>query len=129
MTRRTTLYRKQSNCPRPVDKYLGEAGSRRIKERFECDELEHVDSDVLEWGDEMFRVMVASTKDGDSADKPEVCDWPQPESLLLSKIIDENGYEVGQGPPGFRLLQMALLGALSLAVGAQILTSEVTGEL
>mmetsp|Transcript_23153 Transcript_23153/g.50587 ORF Transcript_23153/g.50587 Transcript_23153/m.50587 type:complete len:239 (-) Transcript_23153:223-939(-) len=131
----STCYETFQNCPRYVDKYLGEAGSRRIKERFEWDEMEHTDSDALEWGDAISKVMINSTKDEDSANKPEVCAWTEPKSILLSKIVDEDGYEVGQGPPGFGLLQMVLLGVSSLAAGAayyykkQLQASEAAGEL
>jgi len=112
----STCYETFQNCPRFVDKYLGEAGSRRCKERFEWDEMENVDSDVLEWGDAIFKVMTDSVEKG--ADEPEVCAWTAPESTVLAKIVDEDGYEVGQGPPGFGLPQVAALGAAGLAVGA-----------
>mmetsp|Transcript_27712 Transcript_27712/g.59227 ORF Transcript_27712/g.59227 Transcript_27712/m.59227 type:complete len:232 (+) Transcript_27712:82-777(+) len=109
----STCYETFQNCPRHVDKYLGECGSRRCKERFEWDEMENVDSDVLEWGDEIFQIMTKEIHGG--ADKPDVCAWTQPKSEVLSKIVDEDGYEVGQGPPGFGLQQAAILGAGMLA--------------
>jgi len=112
----STCYETFQNCPRHVDKYLGESGSRRCKERFEWDEMENVDSDVLEWGDAIFKVMAASIDGG--ADEPDVCEWSKPESELLAKIVDEDGYEVGQGPPGFGPPQMAMLGAGALAACA-----------
>ena len=112
----STCYETFQNCPRHVDKYLEESGSRRCKERFEWDEMEHVDSDVYEWGDAIFKVMAESIDGG--ADQDDVCDWTKPDSLLLSKIVDEDGYEVGQGPPGFGPAQMAVLAAGALAAGA-----------
>ena len=112
----STCYETFQNCPRTVDKYLGEAGSRRCRERFEWDEMENVDSDVYEWGDAMFKVMTESIDGG--ADKEDVCDWTKPESEILAKIVDEEGYEVGQGPPGLFSAQTAVLGAGIIAVGA-----------
>jgi len=111
----STCYETFQNCPRFVDKYLGESGSRRCKERFEWDEMEHVDSDVYEWGDAIFKTMAASL---DSSEDEDVCEWTKPESEVLAKIVDEDGYEVGQGPPGFGPAQVAMLGACALAVGA-----------
>lgn len=111
----STCYETFQNCPRHVDKYLGESGSRRCKERFEWDEMEHVDSDVYEWGDSIVAVMKECIG---AADQDPVCEWSKPESLLLPKIIDEDGYEVGQGPPGFGPAQMALFAAGALAAGA-----------
>ena len=110
----STCYETFQNCPRHVDKYLGEAGSRRCKERFEWDEMEHVDSDVLEWGDAIFEVMAKSV----GADEDDVCEWTTPESVLLPKIVDEDGYEVGEGPPRFGPLQMFLLVTGALGAGA-----------
>lgn len=112
----STCYETFQNCPRMVDKYLGEAGSRRCRERFEWDEMENVDSDVYEWGDAMFKVMTESMDGG--VDKEDVCEWSKPESEILTKIVDEEGYEVGQGPPGLFSAQTAVLGAGVLAVGA-----------
>ena len=111
----STCYETFQNCPRHVDKYLGESGSRRCKERFEWDEMEHVDSDVYEWGDAIVEVMKECAG---KADQDPVCEWSQPESLLLSKIIGEGGYEVGQGPSGFGPAQMAMVAASALAAGA-----------
>lgn len=112
----STCYETFQNCPRMCDKYLGEAGSRRCKERFEWDEMENVDSDVLEWGDAVFQVMTESIDGG--ADKEEVCAWSVPESQILKKVVDEDGYEVGQGPPGLLSAQTAVLAAGAVAVGA-----------
>jgi sulfite reductase alpha subunit-like flavoprotein len=112
----STCYETFQNCPRSVDKYLGESGSRRCKERFEWDEMENVDSDVLEWGDAIFKVMAESIDGG--ADESDVCEWTAPESTILAKFFDEDGYEIGQGPPGFGPAQMAMLGAVALAGGA-----------
>lgn len=111
----STCYETFQNCPRHVDKYLGEAGSRRCKERFEWDEMEHVDSDVLEWGDAIFEIMTKNVSGG--AEEDDVCDWTAPEKLLLPKIVDEDGYEVGQGPPGLGPLQMFIFAAGALGAG------------
>jgi len=110
----STCYETFQNCPRLVDKYLGESGSRRMKERFEWDEMENVDSDILEWGDAVFETMSSSLDESDGED---VCEWSQPENQLLSKIVDEDGYEVGQGPPGFGPMQMGMLAVGALTVG------------
>lgn len=112
----STCYETFQNCPRFVDKYLGESGSRRCKERFEWDEMENVDSDVLEWGDAIFKVMSKAV--GEGADEDDVCEWTKPASEVLAKIVDADGYEVGQGPPGFGPAQMAMLGVAALAGGA-----------
>lgn len=112
----STCYETFQNCPRTVDKYLSASGSRRCKERFEWDEMLHADSDALKWGDEIFEVMSKSIDGG--ANEPDVCDWTKPESLILDKKFDEDGYEVGQGPPGFGPTQMLILGVSIVAVGA-----------
>jgi len=112
----STCYETFQNCPRFVDKYLGESGSRRCKERFEWDEMEHADSDVLEWGDAIFKVMSEAIEGG--ADEDDVCEWTKPESEVLAKIVDADGYEVGQGPPGFGLPQIAMIGCIILGGGA-----------
>lgn len=62
---------------------------------------------------------MAESIDG-GANQDDVCDWSVPKAVLLSKIVDEeDGYEVGQGPPGFGPAQMmAMLAAGALAAGA-----------
>jgi len=109
----STCYETFQNCPRHVDKYLGEAGSRRCQQRFEWDEMEHAESDVSEWGDQIFEVMTNNASNG-AAKEPEVCAWSEPKSELLDKIVDEDGYEVGNGPPGFGVRQIAMLSSGAL---------------
>jgi len=118
----STCYDTFQNCPRHVDKYLGEAGSRRIKQRFEWDEMEHVDSDVLEWGDEIYKVMTTQLDDDENSkagEKEDVCSWKEPKDELLSKIVGEDGYEIGEGPgEGFGLQQKIVMAAVVLGGAA-----------
>merc|ERR1740138_2032599 len=117
----STCYETFQNCPRHVDKYLGEAGSRRIKERYEWDEMENVDSDVLEWGDDIMKVMMDAAKDlNASSSKPDVCTWETPKSELLPKLVGADGYEIGEGPGanGFTTQQMLVLGVGAIAAVA-----------
>merc|ERR1712032_653145 len=116
----STCYETFQNCPRHVDKYLGEAGSRRMKERFEWDEMEHVDNDVLAWADDVYKVMIEESKHASSKNKPDVCSWTEPKSELLPKIVGEDGYEIGNGRPnGFTARQIVVLviGAIAAAAG------------
>jgi len=113
----STCYDTFQNCPRHVDKYLEEAGSRRIKERFEWDEMEHTDDDVYEWGDTIYKVMTAAADGSDN--KKDVCSWKEPKDELLSKIVGEDGYEVGEGPgEGFTSQQKLVIAVLILGIGA-----------
>lgn len=86
-----TQYDTFQNIPRHVDKYLGQCGSRRCKQRLEWDEMEDSESDVQKWASEMIRVVLESNPD--DKDKPEVCAWDQPGSDLFEKNVGEDGWE------------------------------------
>lgn len=111
----STSYETFQNCPRHVDKYLGECGSRRFRERLEWDEMEHDDKDAHAWGEATYEDMVKST--GKAGEDP-VCEWTSPVDVILEKIVDEDGYEAGQGPPGFGPLQMGIAAVSVAAAGA-----------
>merc|ERR1712232_50759 len=81
----STVYETFQNCPRHVDKYLEECGSRRIQERYEWDEMTNDESDVEEWGEKIFPIMTANIG---KSDQDQVCDWEKPESMLLKKVVD-----------------------------------------
>jgi len=112
----STSYETFQNCPRTVDKYLGECGSRRCNKRFEWDEMVNDDDDAIKWGATIYEVMAKSLDGG--ADEPEVCEWTEPEMQILAKMVDEDGFEVGHGPPEFGPTQMAGLAAVAVAAGA-----------
>lgn len=116
----STCYETFQNCPRHVDKYLGEAGSRRFQKRFEWDEMEHSDSDVFDWAEDTMNLIIAMNNEENQANdiKDHVCSWENPKSLLLPKIVDEDGYEIGQGPPKGLSAQIFVVGAGLVAAGA-----------
>jgi len=93
----STSYETFQNCPRLVDKYLGEAGSRRIMKRNEIDEMEHDMEDVKKWAAEIRKTCVNVGAKGATMDS--VCEWTEPEDLILKKYMGPDGYEVGQGIP------------------------------
>lgn len=106
----SSAYETFQNIPRHVDMYLGECGSRRCLQRFEWDEMEHTDEEIITgWSDNIVKIMTAGNC-SEEASKPDVCSWKEPESLILKRVIDEDGYEVGQGPTGFGLQQMFVVG-------------------
>jgi len=108
----STCYDTFQNCPRHIDKYFEEAGSRRIHQRFEWDEMEHQDSDVYKWGDEIYDVMTTSIEK-DDVSTGDVCSWKEPKDELLSKIVGEDGYEIGEGPgEGFGMQQKLVIAAV-----------------
>merc|ERR1712194_452831 len=93
-----TQYDTFQNIPRHIDKYLGECGSRRCKQRFEWDEMENSESDILQWASEMIAIILKDNKDDDNDDtveasKPDVCSWKEPASELYEKIVNEDGWE------------------------------------
>jgi len=88
-----TQYDTFQNIPRHVDKYLGECGSRRCKQRFEWDEMENSEKDVLRWSEEMIQIILKDGDEASSESKPEVCSWEEPNSELFEKFVGEDGWE------------------------------------
>ena len=91
----STAYETFQNCPRMVDKYFGEAGSRRCLQRFEWDEMEHDMDDVTKWSKELQKLLLLDPSTVST--EPPVCAWTEPEAQLLAKPMDADGYEKGQG--------------------------------
>lgn len=91
----STAYETFQNCPRLVDKYLGEAGSRRCMKRLEWDEMEHDMDDVNKWATAIRTTCLEVGSKGSKLDP--VCEWTEPENLILTKIMGSDGYEAGQG--------------------------------
>jgi sulfite reductase alpha subunit-like flavoprotein len=87
-----TQYDTFQNIPRHVDKYLGECGSRRCKQRFEWDEMENSQKDVLNWSQEMIDIILKDAE-GTNKTEPEVCSWEEPSSELYDKVVGEDGWE------------------------------------
>jgi len=49
----------------------------------------------------------------DDVSTGDVCSWKEPKDELLSKIVGEDGYEIGEGPgEGFGMQQKLVLAAV-----------------
>jgi len=94
----STSFETFQNCPRLTDKYLGEAGSRRCLKRVEVDENEYEnEKTIATWIKEISKICVDYTMNGDKLDP--VCEWTEPDDVILKKILGENGYEIGYDLP------------------------------
>lgn len=90
----STYYETFQNCPRLVDKLLGESGSRRCQKRVEIDEMseEDLDEQVKKWSDQ-----TAAIFSNNSAATDPVCEWTEPADLIVDKNLGPDGFEVGDG--------------------------------
>ena len=125
-----TQYDTFQNIPRHIDKYLGECGSRRCKQRFEWDEMENSGNDVSNWAEEMLAIILDQSKQDDELEttnktqagsskyKPEVCSWKEPSSELYQKTVTSEGWE-DFGRTQFEISPMMMvIGAAVIAAGA-----------
>ena len=93
-----SVYDTFQNCPRLVDKLLGECGSRRLLQRVEIDGAEDYDGaeDPPEKHLKRFESDVLKVlRDLPQASTPPVCDWTSPKSKLLEKSERELGSTLG----------------------------------
>ena len=113
----SSVYDTFQNCPRLLDKWIGECGSRRMAKRAELDETHDSNdpvekqADYLRWADEMFGLIQALP----SPDEKEVCAWTEPSAQIL--MPDEPG---PSGPLGTMLMWMTLGAAVVVGVGYQL---------
>lgn len=115
-----SVYDTFQNCPRLVDKLLGECGSRRFLQRVELDGAEDFEgsSDPPEEHKKKFEAdVLAALTNLPAASSPPVCDWTKPESKLLEKAESELGGALGE-QSGVALFGIAAVVALAGAAYA-----------
>lgn len=122
----STSYETFQNCPRLVDKYLGEAGSRRCLKRLEIDEMEHDMEDVKKWAVEIRKTCVSVGVEGSKQDC--VCDWTEPEDLILPKNMGSDGYEAGQGMPEFSAAKLVPIVIAIVGISYYFYTNKMKAE-
>merc|ERR1712071_330689 len=90
----STYYETFQNCPRIVDKLMGAAGSTRVLQRVEIDEMseEDLDEQVKKWSDSVVEVCTSNTSITEH-----VCDWKLPEEEIFDKNLGPDGFEIGDG--------------------------------
>lgn len=115
----SSVYDTYQNCPRLMDRYLGEAGSRRMSQRAELDEAHDTDKeeeqpDYARWTKEVFQALHALP----SAESPPACAWTKPKDKVL--LISSDGASSGNGT----LLMGLLVMGVAAAVGYQFLLAE-----
>uniref|UniRef100_A0A7S0GLY9 Flavodoxin-like domain-containing protein n=1 Tax=Proboscia inermis TaxID=420281 RepID=A0A7S0GLY9_9STRA len=113
----STFYETFQNCPRLVDKYFGEAGSRRCLERAEIDEMdEEAETKTEEWANKVAESCLQTGASGASDDP--VCKWNDPEDLILMKKMGPDGYEIDNGMPDLGSSKLPIAVAVGVAVVA-----------
>ena len=116
-----SCYDTYQNAPRLLDRYLGEAGSRRMAQRAELDECDESGLDELKqpeyarWVEEVYSLLVNLP----TAEKPPVCDWTKPNGQVLL-IADSQGTSSVQGT--------MIMGAVIMGVVAVTCYSMMSGE-
>jgi len=90
----STYYETFQNCPRLVDKLLGECGSRRCLERVEIDEMseDDIDEQVKTWSEDVAKICAKRANETES-----VCEWTKPEDGIVDKKLGPDGFEMGDG--------------------------------
>jgi len=123
----STYYETFQNCPRLVDKLLGESGSIRCQKRVEIDEMseEDIDVEVKEWSDKTAEMFANKT----SVTEP-VCEWTEPAEEIVDKNLGPDGFEVGDGIPegSTRLAIAALIGVAGAGAYYYMYMRDVEGE-
>lgn len=120
----SSSYDTFQNCPRLIDKYLGECGSRRMAMRAELDECsddlkrESEQDGYLRWTKQVFELLQALP----SAAVPPACRWDEPQGKVdLTQLDVEGG-----GGDGLRLTLMLGVGIAASVAAFWALNSSDT---
>lgn len=118
----SSVYDTFQNCPRLVDKYLGESGSRRMAMRAELDECHESDLKEVDqpsyhkWVKEVFDALTALPK----ADSKDACEWNKPEG----KVQLVAGREANGSAGGMLFMGLLVTGVAAAALYQMFMTGE-----